>query len=507
MLAPARFEIARLEDMPFDISLNDLPAHQQARAIMERAKCAASKRYFIETYCKIYDTVAKDWIPFKLWDSQRWALQEIGSHKLTLLPKARQLGLTWFAIADAGHECLFKPIADVIFFSRRKDEAKYLLSVKRLRGLLKRLPRWLVPDFMVDDKMQLELANGSTFRAFAPTGGDSYAATYAIIDEADLVPDLENLLVSVEPTIDAGGRLLLLGRMDKDKPESTFKKLIRAAIEGSDYHLVFLGWNAHPDRDAAWYAATKQKSFEATGSYDALYEQYPATIEEALAPRVMSRRFAQDWLEQCKDFREPLPSPLRVADKVPAPAIMGLEVYEPPLPGAKYVMGLDSAEGLEHSDESSCTVIHKQSGRQVALYSERVDLEVFAGDTDEIGRWYNNAEVMIERNNHGHAIILWYEHNSFLYVLPGFDGRPGWASTGSATGRGGRGKVLMYNTGATVLRDKQTRVRSRKSYNQLQSIQRSTLRAPEGLPDDCADSFVLALVGIAYEDTPQGEAW
>src|SRR5262249_42025745 len=138
----------------------------------------------------------------------------------------------------------------------------------------------------------------------------SYTGTLAIVDEADLVPDLDKLLRSVKPTIDARGRLLLVSRADKGQPESAFNRIYRAAVAaGSDWHPVFLPWNARPDRDAAWYEAQKRDIRARTGALDDLFEQYPATDAEALAPRSLDKRLPAEWLQQCYRPQEPVTGP------------------------------------------------------------------------------------------------------------------------------------------------------------------------------------------------------
>src|SRR5207244_1074204 len=111
---------------------------------------------------------------------------------------------------------LLHPVATVLLFSRRDDEATDLLA--RLKDMHARLPPWLRASRAVtDNDHEWALANGSRVLAFPTTAGDSYTATLAIVDEADLVPDLDHLLRAVKPTIDAAGRMLLISRADKSK--------------------------------------------------------------------------------------------------------------------------------------------------------------------------------------------------------------------------------------------------------------------------------------------------
>ena len=96
----------------------------------------------------------------------------------------------------------------------------------RLRGMYDRLPPWLkVQGFLTDNDHEWALSNGSRALAFPTTAGDSYTATLAVVDEADLCPDLDRLMRAVKPTIDGGGRMVLLSRSDKSRPQSAFKRM------------------------------------------------------------------------------------------------------------------------------------------------------------------------------------------------------------------------------------------------------------------------------------------
>jgi len=158
--------------------------------------------------------------------------------------------------------------------------------------------------------------------AFPTTAGDSYTATLAVVDEADLCPDLDRLMRAVKPTIDGGGRMILLSRADKTKPLSPFKRIYQGARQGqNEWTAVFLPWHARPDRDAAWYEEQQQDIFSRTGAVDDLHEQYPATDAEALAPRTLDKRLPAAWLHRC--YREQRP----LADLPPgAPSLPSLEV-------------------------------------------------------------------------------------------------------------------------------------------------------------------------------------
>ncbi len=458
----------------------------------ELLKCAASRLYFSNNYVRIYDSIQRDWIAFELWPEQAATLSTISRNRKTVILKARQLGMTWLTLADALWQMLFRPKAVVLLFSRRDDEAIHLLD-DRLKGMYRQLPSWMQAAAVVEDNShEFALSNGSVARAFPTSGGDTYTATYAVVDEADLIRNLDKLMTSVKPTIDAGGQLVLLSRPDKSRPGSMFKEIYRGARAGeNEWACVFLPWWVQPARTEEWYEGEKADVQRNTGSLDALYEQYPSTDVEALAPASLNKRLPAAWLEEC--FVE------QAAIEVEgAPAIPGLVVFRPPERGRRYVGGLDCAEGLPSSDDSATTFLDAESGEEVSNLVGKLTPAMHAAYSAQIATWYNGAGLMVENNNHGHAAILWLQDNGCArMVLKGHNRKAGWTSSTL-------GKVLLYDAMAEAARNEETTIHDFGTLTQLMAVEKSTLRAPEGELDDRADSFALAVV--AMREKPKSKA-
>jgi hypothetical protein len=155
--------------------------------------------------------------------------------------------------------------------------------------------------------------------------------------------------------------------------------------------------------------------------------------------------------------------------------------------GRYYVIGADPAEGNPTSDDSALTVLDRDSGEEVACLAGKLQPSTLAAHIDSIGRWYFNAAVMVERNNHGHAVLLWLREHSHLWRMPGHDGQEGWLTNG-------QGKALLYSAAADAFRERRTFLHSFATLTQLASIEGSTLRAPKGEFDDRAVSYALACV-------------
>jgi hypothetical protein len=151
-------------------------------------------------------------------------------------------------------------------------------------------------------------------------------------------------------------------------------------------------------------------------------------------------------------------------------------------------VGADPAEGNPTSDPSALEVLDVASGEEVASLAGRFEPATFAAHVDAVGCYYNGAAAMVERNNHGHAVLLWLREHSRLVLLCGPDGNQGWLTTA-------KGKALLYARTGEALRDAETVLHGLETFSELASIEGATQRAPEGMHDDRATAYALAVAG------------
>ena len=139
------------------------------------------------------------------------------------------------------------------------------------------------------------------------------------------------------------------------------------------------------------------------------------------------------------------------------------------------------------------------AGEQVAAWAGRAEPATFGSQIAAVSAYFNGASVLVERNNHGHAVLLWLREFSTVQALPGLDGKPGWATTGAS-------KPMAYDNAADVLRagagrnafDSLTAViRDPATLEELGSIT-TALSAPDGMHDDRATAQVLALAALRF---------
>ena len=373
---------------------------------------------------------------------------------------------------------IFRPGSTVLLFSRRDEEATALLD--RLKEMTVRLPGWLKPAITISNDHELNFGLlGSKAQAFPTTkhSARSYTATLVIIDEADFIQWIKQLITAVKPTIDAGGKMVLLSTANKDAPDSEYKRIWSDAFEGlSNYHPIFLPWSAHPERNETWYSNIKLEY-----TTDDLYQEYPATPQQALAPRLAAKRFHPDIIDKCTSQAENL-----TADAIWA-------TYRLPQAGSAYLLSADPAEGNPSSDPSAAVLLNAETWEEVAHLHGQFEPEIFAGYLVQAARQYNGATICVERNNHGHAVQLAVknlEAEELLYLNP-YDNKDGWLSNSKY-------KTLAVDVTVQALRESSVTIHTKALAAELAMFEARTLKAPEGFHDDRAMALINAVAALRW---------
>jgi hypothetical protein len=80
------------------------------------------------------------------------------------------------------------------------------------------------------------------------------------------------------------------------------------------------------------------------------------------------------------------------------------------IPGRRYVVGADTASGMsineKETDNCAAVVLDLETAEEVAAYCACVRPEDFAYDLADLGRYFNDAPIMVERNMDGGTTIL-----------------------------------------------------------------------------------------------------
>ena len=257
-----------------------LPEIRAALKVVED-RCKADPVYFVERFCHIEDKDAAEIVvPFQLWQAQKDALLSIHDHRLNIILKARQLGITWLSLSYAAWVLRFTPGSTVVAMSRTEEEAKEL--VRRLCVILGNMPMLVresdFPCTLEQTTLSASLCfdgKRSVFKAFPASVGASrsFTANLVILDEWAFQQYAREIWTSAYPTINrpTGGKVIGLSTIKR----GTLFEEIWTGDNG--FNKIFLPWSADPRRTPEWYAETQKALGEA-----GVMAEYPATPEEAL---------------------------------------------------------------------------------------------------------------------------------------------------------------------------------------------------------------------------------
>jgi phage FluMu gp28-like protein len=193
----------------------------------EIAYCRDHVEYFVDNYGHIEDKDSAEVIvPFRMWKEQREALRSMHEHRLNIILKARQLGITWLALHIAAHEMLTMRGSTVVALSKTEEDGKEL--IRRMCVIFDAMPELVRRDEWYGAKLDsaamtatITFPNGltSTIKAFpaAPGAGRSFTANLVILDEWAFQQYAREIWGAAYPTINrpTGGKVIGLSTIKR----------------------------------------------------------------------------------------------------------------------------------------------------------------------------------------------------------------------------------------------------------------------------------------------------
>jgi hypothetical protein len=216
---------------------------------------------------------------------------------MNIILKARQLGLSWLALAYGLWLTNCNRGRTVLILNRNLEAAQELLA--RVKYIHDRLPPWLQAAATTDNTRVLEFGEMDSRIISLPTtehSGSGMTSSLIILDEWAKLRWTEQLWASIEPTLSAGGQLI--GIATAQGYHGQFARMWRDAVDGvNELHATFLPWMAHPDRTQEWYAQ-QVKNYRAVSRKDGgirlLKREYPETPQEAFSTSGLEV-FGDEW--------------------------------------------------------------------------------------------------------------------------------------------------------------------------------------------------------------------
>lgn len=335
-----------------------------------------------------------------------------------MILKSRQVGISTHELLDCLDDTLYQDNVTTCILAHEQDGIEKLFRIpKRAYG------------FMEEHiKPALDRGGGSKYEMFFPENhsriycdlesrGDTIHRLH--ISEIAFVKDMNRVFATLEC-------VPLHGKVTWETTPNGLNHFYRSWMDGdTNYAKCFYPWFFHEEYTIENHALLpKDLTPEETDFIARTKKLYKMDISLAqIAFRRFKRRelknlFSQEYPEDdATCFLTSGNSPFdlaivkRMYDMAPNPLeeVRGTRIYERMKPNGLYVLAADTAEGVG-GDASVAQVFEVDSRKQVAVFSSNnIKPGEFGDKIEEIAKMYSGRYpilVCVERNNHGHAVLL-----------------------------------------------------------------------------------------------------
>lgn len=448
----------------------------KAQQVQEILKCGKDPIYFMKTYSKIQHST-RGTIPFETYPFQDDCVRDFQKHRLNIVLKSRQLGLSTVCAAYAAWLAIFYKDKNILVIATKLPTA--MNFIKKVKVILQSLPQWLLLPKFEPTKQAITFNNGSSITAI-PTSDDagrSEALSLLIVDEAAFIRDFEDIWTGLAPTFSTGGSAIILST-PCGVGGQYYRLWTEAEAGQNDFNPIRLPWDVHPEHDQAWFNKETR----------------------SLARRHISQEYLCDFTTSGDTFLQPNDLEELRAQIMDPVEKLGFDrnvwVWSPPVQGHSYVISADVARG-DAADYSTFHVIDVDDCEVAAEYMGKVPPEKLADLLDEWGRKYNTALIVPENNTFGYFVNtklrdmlgykrLYYHGHSdpFHYIPTDPNELPGFPTQQKT-------RVQILTKLEELIRSKTLKSYSRRLYDQLQAFVWNGNKPQAG--KDSHDDLIMSL--------------
>jgi hypothetical protein len=229
------------------------------------------------------------------------------------------------------------------------------------------------------------------------------------------VPNTSNTMVIIESTSNGVGGMFYNLWKQAERGESDFIPMFFPWFEHAEYSMPtpddFEITEEEEELKKLYNLTTDQLTWRrwairnnCGGDVDLFKQEYPSYAEESFLssgrPR-FSIGVLKKWLNKAKQGTKGyLEKGSFIKDNKGY-----IEIWDNPKPNHSYVIGADVSEGLVDGDYSAAMVFDTKTNKQVAKWHGHIDPDLFAGELEKLGNYYNKALIAVESNNHGHTVL------------------------------------------------------------------------------------------------------
>jgi hypothetical protein len=374
--------------------------------LKEYAHIIKDTQYAMKTYLQTYDNTQRKFVPLDLFPDQIQLITDYETYNENITKKYRQAGVTtvtsaWISklLQTAQPE---KP-EKVLIVANKRDTA--IEMANKIRGFLVQWPDWINVGFSPDknSESRFKLNNGCEVKAVA-TSKDAlrgYTPTILIFDEAAYIEAGEDFWAASMASLSTGGKIILISTPNGFDP--IYYGVYEQSVRGvNNFHITELKWYRDPrySKEIKWVKVTdivhymlnrEQYNDEELCVTDADPDTFDELSEQGYKPyspwfesmskklkydkRRISQEIECDFLGSGDGIVSPEIVDNIVKNMVKDPVekyMMGqFWAWKDPIPGHRYIMGVDVSRG-DSEDFSSINIVDFDAMEQVVEYIGKI---------------------------------------------------------------------------------------------------------------------------------------
>ena len=399
-----------------------------------------NKIEWIQTFIKIADKQGNI-VPFILTPEQRDFLTNLDNKNIVL--KSRQLGLSVVCIAESIREVVTRDNCTCALISHNQSSCNAVFD--KLKQQYNSLPDWLKPETVQNNRQALTFKNGSSIICVTAGTKDILRGNTITgichCSEIAFWTDIERHMKSLSQACSESSTLIL---------ESTangfnrFSELYyQAKAKENDFNAYFFNWingrtlfqgqydiavkkymNTHNSMITEKEYDEEEKLIAEMGAtpdqiiwrrnkissegLDTFHVEFPSTDDECFlatgsqifdTDRIMKLLKANKFAQPINESKLTIKTELRTWIKNGS-----LKIFSIPKPNTRYWIGVDVSEGV--GQDSSTMFVLDKNGEQVASFkNNKIKPYEFADICYYMGKYYNYAQLIIEKASGGHTVI------------------------------------------------------------------------------------------------------
>lgn len=444
-------------NLKYRSELLELCERDQEAAGLVKNICRQDILFWINCFCWTKDQrKSNDVLPFICYDFQSTdVIKNIESHinnkKDLLIEKTRDMGVSWMILFVFTHKWLFESGSDFRVGSRKEEYVDKLNDIdtliEKVRFNLKRQPSWMLSrNFNYDDHLGYmriinpENGNAIVGESANPNFGSGGRRKAILLDEfskwdnsiaeaawtatADVTPSrivcstplgsANKFAILASGTKEKIDKLTLHWTLHPEKSKSVYEIIGDQKVPIKDSKTAFDKWIKERSTlriRSPWYDAEAKRRSESDLAQEVDID-YLRSGRPFFSIRELSKQKIWEFMRTIPGDSIPYGKFIKgllveVDHKVELRQLDSgwLRIFELPKEGYQYVVPGDTAEGLPKGDDSALIVREKITRNVVACANGLYKPDDFAIKLHHAAKFYNDAEIGPENNNHGYSTV------------------------------------------------------------------------------------------------------